>query len=146
MLKQGRSPEVQRIAQDGERGVQHRFERERGEWAGLPRFGFPDDMQNDILVIGVIGVAVRGPSIRAEIDFDIARLCERVAKLNDRAAKVGAGRAIPKAGMEHAHAPAIKGFESVRPKPLMAPNRLHDSLVGPGIIRAFAQRRVGMSA
>jgi hypothetical protein len=75
-------------------------------------------------------VVVRLPILRNQINFDVARTRLFLPKLHDRAAKVGAGLAIPKARVQHAHGISIDSSQFVPTKPLMAPDALQQAFRG----------------
>ena len=98
----------------------------------------PGDVENDIAVCGVPGVAVLFPSTRNKVDFDVAANGWFTGELNYRAAEIGAGFVVPKARMQDANFPAVGGLEAVGEETLVQPHPLKESF-GRTLIRLLRE-------
>jgi hypothetical protein len=90
--------------------------------------GFPDHMQDDVLVGRVSGVAVRLPSAGLEIDLDVSGDRGVIAQSDHCPEEVGARLAVPEAGMEDPDGATVGGRQLVPLNSLVGPDFLEPEL------------------
>lgn len=127
-----------------EGGIEEVTEDEGGEGGGMGG-GVPDDMEDDVPVGGVAGVAMGLPAGRGEIDFDVAGDRGLGAPLEDGAEEVGAGLAVPEAGVEDDEGLAVGGLEAGTPDALMGPDFLKPTFWGGAARAPFGKGQGGSS-
>ena len=69
-------------------------------------------------------VAVRAPTGKFQVYFDIAGQRRVVAKLNDRAAEIGAAFAAEKTRVKNSDGSSVECFELLAPQALVSPDSL----------------------
>ena len=88
----------------------------------------PNDVQNDILEIGVAVVTMRMPAARTQINFHVTGTRRIVADLNDDALKIRPAFGAGKTGVKNTDGFPIRSFEPVTAQALMLPNGLEKAL------------------
>src|SRR5690606_31204036 len=96
----------------------------------------PDNVQQNVLKIGIAIVAMVMPAIGLQVDFHIAGFWRFTADLQKSAAKIRAGFVIPKTGVKNAHRSAVQRAELIAKEALMKPDDLQ---------QALGQRRMGFA-
>ena len=127
-LRQGlRGLAAQPEAQFPERGVEDRAQRQRGRGSGSRFLALPDDVQDDVLEGGVTVMAVGAPAAGTEINLDVAGLGRVVAKLDERAAEIGAALHAAETGMKDADGLTVQGLKLFAEQALVLPDGLQEA-------------------
>ena len=116
----------------GQRRVNKLFQGQGGHGMRSGPGAIPNHMQNHAGKRRIALVPVRLPVARNPVNFHVARTRRFLAELQDGPVEIGAGGAVPKAGMEHAQRLAVEGLQLPAPQPLMQPDALQEPFRGMG--------------
>jgi S1-C subfamily serine protease len=119
--------------------VENVLEGEGWERLGGCGRGVPDNVEDDLTVGWVGGVAMLGPTGGLDVHLDIARAGGGVAQLKDGAAEVGAGLAVPEAGVKNQERPAVQGPQRLTAQSLMEPKVLEETFAGDAARRGLVE-------
>lgn len=107
-----------------ERSIERVGQREGRPGEGAGGGGFPNDVENDTAVGGIVGVMVLLPATRGEVDFDVAAAGRVVVELDDGLAEVRSGLAIPHPRMKNDEAVSVQRAQGIAAQPLVQPDLL----------------------
>src|SRR6185436_19613511 len=103
------------------------------------RAGFPDNVEDDILISGVLVVPMRVPAVGREVHFHVPVARQAISELDNRVAKIGPGLMVPKTGMQHTDGLTVRGDEPIAPQSLVMPDQLENLFGEWGAIGTLGQ-------